>query len=1283
MIKTIFYSLITIFFFGNLELHAQQGKVDHTFNTLDDGLTGDGFDDPVRTLSLQSDQKLIVGGDYLNLNGKPAHYLTRLNPDGTVDENFNIGTGFNGKVYSSCILPNGQILIGGSFTSFNGVTVGRLIRLNSDGSYDPLFNTIIGASGIVYDICPQSDGSIIIAGSFAKYNNVTVNRIARIFLNGALDNSFTTGSASTATINTVKVLSNGKVLVGGNFEKFNGVEVNRMVRLNTNGTIDSSFNIGYGFDDDINVMKIQEDGKIILGGKFTVFNGVSANRIIRLNEDGSIDSSFSIGTGFSSGAVLTIKADSETIMVGGSFSGKYNGISVNRVCVLNQDGSLSTDIDFGSGPASASVFALEKDTEGSYYIGGSFSVFDGMNQGKLVKIDSEGEYDISYLAAGIGFDNSVYKIISLENKKSLVLGKFKKFNGSSAFGIAKLLEDGSSDLEFNPGQTGASHLMRAGILQSDGKIILGGDFTKYNEATINRVVRIFPNGQIDAAFSIGSGFNSSINAIAIQADERIIMAGKFTKFNDVAVGKIIRLLPNGSRDTSFNVGLGANESIDAVLIQPDGKILVGGHFTTFNGIPYAKIIRLNSDGSIDYTFNIGKGFDKYVYALALQSDKKIIVGGTFTSYNDITQKRILRLNTDGSFDTTFESGTGFSKGDVRTILVQPDDRILVGGAFSGTYKTDNVSRLIRLSKSGSLDNLFVAPLNKTLSTMCFTSDYKLLIGGDFNSVGGISKHRAARLKLCLESTTWNGISWSNGFPSGGKEVFFKDDYPELTTTDVCSCNIDENKKVTLLSENTLGIEFSYTGLGTLIMEDSANLYQSDDDMVNTGNIHLKRKSAPILKSDFTYWSSPVKDFKLVDLSPNSPSDRYFSYDYNLKNWINENPSNSMVLGKGYIVQGPLDFSSTIASTFETTFKGIPNNGKVEVSIGSSNTANLIGNPYPSTLNADAFLVRNTSKIRGTLYFWTHNTPIKNGRYTSDDYAAYNLLGGVGTRGALTSGSNQNTPDNTIASGQSFIVASQMEGKIEFDDSMRMKVKNSIFFKPEKNKEETIQKQIEKHRVWLNLSNSEGLFKQILVGYITGATNQYDMNFDALSFNANQYGDFYSLVDGIKLVIQGRELPFDKNDSVLLGYNSSITGTFNISIDHQDGQFLNSNVFLEDKDLNKIHNLKNDAYSFETQKGTFNDRFALKYLDNTLNTISFEDANSGVFVAVNSNTIVVNATNTNINKIVVFDISGKQLFEKDKIALSKYSFPNLYGNNQLLILKIKLENGNVLSRKILL
>lgn len=280
-------------FLGNAEIQAQQGKVDATFNTMDDGVIGDGFDNIVHTLSLQPDQNLIVGGDYLNLNGITSRYLTRLKPDGTTDENFNTGSGFNGKVYASYIQPDGKIIVGGSFTSFNGISSGRLVRLNQDGSYDESFNTSIAATtGIIYEISPQPDGKIIIVGSFTRYNNVTVNRVARILSNGSLDSSFMTGSGTSSNITNASVLSDGKILLTGNFTSFNGIQSNKIVRLDIDGHVDMSFNSGAGFDDDISAMAVQSDGKIVLGGKFTNYNGTLANRIIRLNNDGSIDDSF-------------------------------------------------------------------------------------------------------------------------------------------------------------------------------------------------------------------------------------------------------------------------------------------------------------------------------------------------------------------------------------------------------------------------------------------------------------------------------------------------------------------------------------------------------------------------------------------------------------------------------------------------------------------------------------------------------------------------------------------------------------------------------------------------------------------------------------------------------------------------------------------------------------------------------------------------------------------------------------------------------------------------------
>lgn len=1274
--------MVLFLLFTNPNLLAQQGKVDVTFNTIDDGLNGDGFDNTVRTISVQSDQNLIVGGDFLNLNGISSLYFTRLNPDGLIDPDFETGTGFNGKVYTSHIQANGKILVGGSFTSYNGNSAGRLIRLHSNGSFDATFNTITGATtGIIYDICEQQDGKIIIVGSFTKYNGVTVNRIARILPDGALDTGFNTGIGSASNITNVAVLPDGKIVLTGNFIKFNGVDANRIIRLHSDGSVDSGFNTGSGFNEDVNTMLVQFDGKILLGGKFTTYNGIEANRIIRLNEDGSADTTFLSGSGFSGDAVQVIKTDSHgNIMVGGSFTGFYNTIDVNRVCFLNHDGTIKTDLDFGSGPGSASVLALANDVDGSWYIGGSFYVFDGLNQGRLAKINSDGEYDTAYLASGIGFDNSVYKVLPLENKKTMVFGNFKKFNGEPAFRITQLLEDGSHDPSFNPEQLGANNFIKTAILQADGKIILGGNFTKYNETVCNRIIRILPEGLVDHSFNIGSGFNSQVYAMAMQIDGKIIAVGSFTNYNGTAnsLARIVRLLPDGTRDTSFNTGHGADGIIETVLIQPDGKILIGGRFTTFDGSPAPKLVRLNSDGSIDSSFNIGTGFDKYIYATALQSDGKIIIGGSFLAYNGTSQKRILRLNKNGSLDTTFESAPGFSKGDVHSILVQPDDLILVGGTFSGTYKNVIALRLIRLLKTGDPDVSFNAPLNNKLYAMEFTSDFKLMIGGDFNSVSGISKHRIARLKLCLDSTIWNGLTWSNGFPSGGKQVYFKDNYTALTAANICSCTIDSGKTVTLKSGNTLGIEFDYFGSGILVLEDTASLYQQDDEIINAGIVHVKRKSSPILKFDYTYWSSPVESQKLIDVSPNTAQDKYFSYDAVSVNWKHENPSNTMVYGKGYIIRGPQNFLVSTPARFEATFKGIPINGKVSLNFGKQYGFNLIGNPYPSALNANTFLTKNRANISGTLYFWTHNTPFSNNKYASDDYAVYNLLGGVGTRAATTVMNDQIIPDGNIASGQAFFVMSKNSEIVEFDNSMRVSGHNSTFFKLVKTKED-----FEKHRIWLNLKNTEGVFKQILLGYSNGATNLYDENYDAESLNGNQFVDFYSIIDNKKLVIQGRGLPFEETDSISLGFSSTIDGEFNISIDHDDGLFSDVNVFIEDKDLKIKHDLKESTYPFSTKRGTFNDRFEINFISKNLKTDDHELELDEISVFVNNNTILIDAAKNNIKEITIFDISGKQIYRKTAISNSKFLIENLPFKNQILLVKIVLENGQHSTHKILI
>nr|HRM13607.1 delta-60 repeat domain-containing protein [Flavobacterium sp.] len=415
-----FVVVLSIFIFNTA--YCQEGIVDATFNTYDDGLLGDGFDSNVRTVSLQADGNLIVGGDFLNFNGAATPKLCRLLPDGSKDPSFVLGTGFTGNVYCTLLQPDGKIIVGGAFTSFNGSTANRLIRLNPDGSRDASFDTSIAASsGIIYSVAMQADGSLIVGGSFVNYNGVSASRIARILPNGNLDTTFAIGTGANSLVEEAHIQQDGKIILGGSFVSFNGTACGRIIRLNTNGTVDASFVQGGGFDANISALTTQADGKIMVGGDFLVYNGIVVNRIIRLNPDGTLDASFISGIGLNTGTVEVIKVNAVgSIMLGGSFSGTYNGTNVNRLLLLDSNGVLDPIFDIGAGPGSASILTLALEPDGSWYVGGSFSVFDSQNQGRLAKVDATGVLDIGYLTAGVGFDNSVLKVVSLPDNKTLV-----------------------------------------------------------------------------------------------------------------------------------------------------------------------------------------------------------------------------------------------------------------------------------------------------------------------------------------------------------------------------------------------------------------------------------------------------------------------------------------------------------------------------------------------------------------------------------------------------------------------------------------------------------------------------------------------------------------------------------------------------------------------------------------------------------------------------------------------------------------------------------------------
>ncbi|MFV5683899.1 T9SS sorting signal type C domain-containing protein [Flavobacterium sp. GB2R13] len=559
------------------------------------------------------------------------------------------------------------------------------------------------------------------------------------------------------------------------------------------------------------------------------------------------------------------------------------------------------------------------------------------------------------------------------------------------------------------------------------------------------------------------------------------------------------------------------------------------------------------------------------------------------------------------------------------------------------------------------------------------------------------------------TNTWNGSVWSTGLaPTSSEKIVFDGFYSSAVNLNACSCQVNSGKSVTILSGGTLKLtnELTVLGTGTLTFENNSSLVQINNAAINTGSITYRRQTTPIGKFDYTYWSSPVSPQTLYNVSPNTLYDKFFSYNSTSDTWTQENPSNNMVKGAGYIIRGPQNFAApTPPGLYEANFKGVPNNGTITIPIGGLDSLNLIGNPYPSALDANKFLMDNSAVLDGTLYFWTHNTAIQlasgitNGSagsgdyaYTSDDYASYNLTGGVGTdgvtyaQGGNVAGSGGQKPSGKIASGQGFFATGKSSGTATFNNSMRVGVgtitgDNSQFFKMTNSKTTSL---IEKHRVWLNLTNSEGAFKQTLLGYVTNATNGYDNSYDGESFDGNQFIDFYSVNEDKNLAIQGRALPFDENDEVTLGFSSTIEGAFSISIDEVDGLFTSQDVFIEDKNTNSIKNLKDGPYTFTTESGTFNDRFVLRYVNanKTLDTGSFEILENTVLVSNKNKLIKINSPVETINKVQVYDLLGRSVYQKLNVDVNELTISNLFINNQVLLVKILLQNGKTITKKII-
>jgi len=346
-------------------LNEPPGAPDATFSAFD------GFNGNVNALALQPNNQLVVGGNFTTADGVPRQSLARLNSDGSLDSGFllpSAASGANGQIYALAIQTDGRILAGGSFGSFNSVVESGIVRLNYDGSLDTTFNPGSGADNPVFALAQSPvDGKVLVGGAFATLDGTTFNGIGRLNTDGTPDSSFNPGGQgigspqSSLAVYALAVQADGKILIGGDFTTYNGVSASHLARLNPDGSLDTAFGAGTGASDPVRAITIQSDGSILIGGQFTSYNGIPLNHVARLNPDGSVDGSFTPGIGANNTvSSIAVQADGR-IVLGGQFT-FYSGVTRNGLTRLNFDGTVDPTINFGSG-ANGAVNAVVIDED--------------------------------------------------------------------------------------------------------------------------------------------------------------------------------------------------------------------------------------------------------------------------------------------------------------------------------------------------------------------------------------------------------------------------------------------------------------------------------------------------------------------------------------------------------------------------------------------------------------------------------------------------------------------------------------------------------------------------------------------------------------------------------------------------------------------------------------------------------------------------------------------------------------------------------------------------------
>ena len=579
-------------------------------------------------------------------------------------------------------------------------------------------------------------------------------------------------------------------------------------------------------------------------------------------------------------------------------------------------------------------------------------------------------------------------------------------------------------------------------------------------------------------------------------------------------------------------------------------------------------------------------------------------------------------------------------------------------------------------------------------------------------------------EVSRKTTSWNGSTWSNDPPSIADIAIITSDYTTLLhgSFSAWSLDIASGQQLIIDDYTFVEIENNVVVNGTLAVASSGAFVQNDDSAsftVSTGGEAYVSKTTSILNKwyDYTYWSSPVNGATAEEaFSFSHPNYRFW---FNAQNYldileeigntntyvtghddIDDDGNDWTLLGNTNVLEPGVGYATTHNSvgflpgnSYSYVFSGPFNTGIITTPIyyngdNGDNDWNFIGNPYPSAISVDDFFTQNNTMIGDAVYLWSHATPISNTNsgnqgqnFSANDYAIINAGSGE------VAGSSGVIPNRYIPSGQGFFVQGKANGNVTFNNAMRMKdnTSNSQFFRQNTN--------TMANKLWLNLTSDNGVFNQVLIAYVDGATDGDDGSaYDSTRFlSSGAAAIIYTMIENEldkKYAIQGKSTSSINTQEVIpLGFYTSISDPtiYTFSIPKKQGAFINNQpIFIKDNLLNITHNIVESDYNFTSTTGDFTNRFEIVFNAETLSTNINLDEDYGLSITtLNTTTVKFNVNDdSSIENIKLYSTEGKLIY--NNTIHSQSSTINLQNcSSGIYLAMVELDNNAIVKRKLIL